>query len=99
MKQDTTTISVQLLGKEYNIACPKSKESDLLIAARQLQDRLRSIRNAGRTIGTERVATIAALNLMDELLQTQAELRSVEAQSQEQLESLMQRVDSALEDI
>jgi len=97
MKSETTNITVQLLGKEYKISCPKSKESDLLTAARQLQERMRSIRNGGRTIGAERIATMAALNIMDELLQSRAELRAMEAKSQEQLDQLIGRVDSALE--
>lgn len=99
MKKDNTTVVLSILGKEYKVACPKEKESDLLHASRLLDDRMRSIRNAGRTASADRIAIIAALNVTDELEQVKTELRSVESKAQDQLDELMKRVDLALEDI
>ena len=99
MKKEHTTVTLTILGKDYKVACPKEKESDLLHASRVLDDRMRSIRNAGRTAGADRIAIIAALNVTDELEQTKQELSAVESKAQDQLDELMKRVDLALEDI
>ena len=99
MKKESTTLTLTILGKEYKVACPKEKESDLLHASRLLDDRLRNIRNAGRTASADRIAIIAALNVTDELEQVKAELKALETKAQDQLDELMKRVDLALEDI
>lgn len=99
MKKESTTLTLTILGKEYKVAAPKEKESDLLHASRILDDRMRSIRNSGRTTSADRIAIIAALNVTDELEQLKQELRTVESRAQDQLDELMKRVDLALEDI
>ena len=99
MKKESTTLTLTILGKEYKVAAPKEKESDLLHASRILDDRMRSIRNSGRTTSADRIAVIAALNVTDELEQLKQELRTVESRAQDQLDELMKRVDLALEDI
>ena len=99
MKKEITTVTLSILGKDYKVACPKEKESDLLHASRILDDRMRSIRNAGRTASADRIAIIAALNVTDELEQAKYELKAVESKAQDQLDELMKRVDLALEDI
>lgn len=98
MKKEHTTLTLSILGKEYKVACPKEKQSDLLHASRILDDRMRNIRNSGRTATAERIAIIAALNVTDELEQTKLELKAVETKAQDQLNELMKRVDLALED-
>jgi len=98
MKPENATVTLALLGKQYKVACPKEKESDLLHASRLLDERLRSIRNSGRTASLDRIALIAALNVTDELEQTKRNLRAVESRNQDQLNELVKRVDLALEE-
>ncbi|HBF08628.1 MAG TPA: cell division protein ZapA [Gammaproteobacteria bacterium] len=93
-----TTVTLNILGKEFKVACPKEKESDLLHAARVLSDRMRALRNPSGTASIDRIAIIAALNVTDELEKVKQELKAVETKAQDQLDELMKRVDSALED-
>lgn len=69
MSETYPPIKVQILGKEYPIACPPEEQHDLLLAARYLDEKMRLIRDTGRIIGTERIAVMASLNLAHELLQ------------------------------
>ena len=62
------TITVEILDKEYQVACPPEQEEELLDAARHLDVQMRDIRAAGKVIGLERVAIMAALNLSYDLL-------------------------------
>ena len=62
-------ITVQLLDKEYVIACPQGSEAELLAAAEYLNTKMAEIKTAGKTIGLERIAIMAALNLSYELQQ------------------------------
>lgn len=66
--KNTETVTVAILGKEYQVACPADEQGELLQAARQLDERMRAIRQSGNVIGLERIAVMAALNLSHELL-------------------------------
>ena len=89
------TISVSLLDKEYQVACPPNEQEQLLKAGRQLDKRLREIRDAGAIVGLERIAIMAALNLSYELRQTneQSQTSSLDLT---QLQTLSDRVDRVL---
>lgn len=76
---EKTPIKVHLLGKEYPINCPQNEETDLLIAARYLDEKMRQIRDTGRVHGTERIAVMAALNIAHELIQQQTQNRLLSA--------------------
>jgi cell division protein ZapA len=64
----TPTISVEILDKEYQVACPPDQERELVAAAYHLDQQMRDIRATGKVIGLERVAIMAALNLSHEVL-------------------------------
>ena len=61
MAQQSTTVEVKILDKEYQEA--------LLRAARHLDSKMREIRAGGKVFGTERIAVMAALNITHELLE------------------------------
>ena len=63
------TITVSILDKEYQVACPEDQQAELIVSARYLDKQMRSIRDTGKVIGLERIAVMAALNISYELLQ------------------------------
>ena len=63
------TVTVKILDKEYQVACPQEQEADLIVSAKYLDKQMRDIRDTGKVIGLERIAVMAALNISYELLQ------------------------------
>lgn len=63
------TVTVNILDKDYQVACPEEQEADLVVSAKYLDKQMRSIRETGKVIGLERIAVMAALNISYELLQ------------------------------
>jgi cell division protein ZapA len=63
------TVSVKILDKDYQVACPEDQEADLIVSAKYLDKQMRDIRDTGKVIGLERIAVMAALNISYELLQ------------------------------
>jgi len=63
------TVTVSILDKEYQVACPPEQEAELIVSASYLDKQMRSIRETGKVIGLERIAVMAALNISHELLQ------------------------------
>ncbi|MCZ2721545.1 cell division protein ZapA [Marinomonas sp. 15G1-11] len=86
------TVSVNILGQEYKINCPKGHEAELTEAADYLNGQMQEIRNNGKIIGTEKVAIIAALNITHDMLSSRKYARS----NEQQLRELTSQLDSAL---
>ena len=92
-QQDSLTINI--LDKEYRVACPEAEQESLLASASVLNKRLRDIKNKGAVLGTERIAIMAALNLSHEMLNGKA----IEQQHTElngRIDSLADKIDGTL---
>jgi cell division protein ZapA len=90
-------VSVRLLDREYQVACPAEERSDLLDSAEYLDGKMREIRDSGKVVGLDRIAVVAALNLANELIKQRKQGTFVEGDLGARLKSLRERVDSALE--
>jgi cell division protein ZapA len=65
------TVSVKILDKDYQVACPAEERAALVQSAHILDERMRAIKGSGSVVGLERIAVMAALNLSYELLLAQ----------------------------
>lgn len=92
------TVFVKILDKEYQVACPAGEKLALMEAARNLDERMRAIRNQGSVIGLERIAVMAALNLSHDLLQANNE-RQASAQNETALARMNDKLEQALSKI
>jgi cell division protein ZapA len=92
MSDKNRRVSVSILDKDYQVACQPEEKAALLLAATELDSRMRKARLSGNLVGIERIAVVVALNLCHELLQT----RSADADSlSPQLEQLLQKLQNA----
>ena len=91
------TLTVQILDKDYCIACPADERANLENAARYLDGKMREIRSGGKVIGADRIAVMAALNITHDLLHKQ-ETPEVQTSSatREHVRDLLDRVDLVL---
>ena len=63
-----TSVSIQLLDRDYQVRCPSDRQAALLAAADYLNQQLRELRSSGRVQGMEKLAMTAALNMAHEVL-------------------------------
>ena len=61
-------VTVNILDKEYLIACSDDERHDLMRSADFLDKKMREIRDHGKVIGADRIAVMAALNISHDLL-------------------------------
>jgi cell division protein ZapA len=90
-------VSVRLLDREYQVACPAEERSDLLDSAEYLDGKMREIRDSGKVVGLDRIAVIAALNIANELIKHRKLGTVVEGDLGARLRSLRERMETALE--
>jgi cell division protein ZapA len=89
-------VGVKLLNKEFQINCPVGAEEQLREVADYLDQKMREIRSAGRVIGTERIAVMAALNITHELLAFRRQKETYIQTVTEHIECLQNKIDEAL---
>lgn len=91
------TVNVHILDKEYCISCPPDERSNLEGAARYLDSKMREIRSAGKVIGADRIAVMAALNITHEMLYRQSAAQGLASDERDQVRELIDRVDQGLQ--
>jgi len=62
-------VTVRILDKEYQFAASDDERASLLTAADQLDATMRSIKGNNTTLGADKVAIMAALNISHEMMQ------------------------------
>jgi cell division protein ZapA len=90
-------VSVRLLDREYQVACPVDERSDLLDSAEYLDAKMREVRDSGKVVGLDRVAVISALNIANELIKLRRNGGTLDVDLGARLKGLRERVELALE--
>ncbi len=97
MNEEPKAITVQILGKEYRIVCSQEEQLELRSSAEQLDIKMREIRDSGKIIGADRIAVMAALNLIHELNQLQHHNLNLSEGLNHRLSNLREKIETALE--
>jgi cell division protein ZapA len=66
------TLALTIFGREYRVACAPEERADLIACARYVDARMNDIRDAGKVMGADRVAVMAALQIAQELFSAKA---------------------------
>lgn len=96
MTQQIAQVSVRILDKEYQVACPAEERTDLLDSAEILNNKMREIRDSGRIVGLDRIAVMAALNMANDLIHAKARDQLLEGGISDRLKIISDRVDNVL---
>ena len=94
----STPMTVHILGKEYQVACPPEERDALISSAALLDEKMREIRGAGKIVGLDRIAVLAALNLANDVVKLNNAETTDRQDEMRQLEKLTERVAVFLEE-
>jgi cell division protein ZapA len=61
-------VAINLLGREFRVACPEGEEKQLMASVEYLNRKLKEVRDVGKVTGNERIAMMAALNIAHEMM-------------------------------
>lgn len=68
MASEIKTFDVTVMGRVFKVSCAPDDEKDLLAAVELVDRTMGDIRDAGKIVGNERIAIMAALNIAHDLL-------------------------------
>ena len=93
-------LTLNLLGREFRVACPDGEEKQLLASADYLNRKLVEIRDLGKIAGNERIAIMAALNIAHEMMTNRPSVASAASFDgdaiRRRIASMQETLDSAL---
>ncbi|MGQ0651658.1 MAG: cell division protein ZapA [Betaproteobacteria bacterium] len=95
MTQGAKTVEVTLLGRTYRVACADGEREALMQAVAYLDAKMNEIRKAGKVMGAERIAVMAALNVAHELLSVKVGGFDM-GQAKRRLSDIESQLDSAI---
>jgi cell division protein ZapA len=95
MAETPKTVEVSLLGRTYRVACADGEREALMQAVAYLDAKMNEIRKAGKVMGAERIAVMAALNVAHELLSVKLGGLDV-GQAKRRLSAIESQLDAAI---
>jgi cell division protein ZapA len=96
MSSTAEPVSIQILEKEYLIACPPEERADLQRAADLLTVRLKQTRETSKAMGSERVLMMTALNMANDLAKLQSREERNASEFGSRVKQMRERVERAL---
>lgn len=94
----TSFLDVNILDREFRVACPVDERGELLDSVKYLDNKMREIRDAGKIASVERIAIMAALNIAHELLTTRVGGGFDLAELKRRMQTMQATIDAALVD-
>ena len=96
MSEQSTSVQVKILDKEYQVNCPLSDQEALMKSARYLDENMRKIKGRGNIHGLEKIAVMAALNITHDMLKKNRLINETRHVNAQQIKLLEDKVDAAL---
>ncbi|HEU4780590.1 MAG TPA: cell division protein ZapA [Steroidobacteraceae bacterium] len=96
-ENESATVTVRILEKEYFVSCPQDERADLLSSAEYLNKKMREIRDTGKVVGADRIAVMAALNMANELLRLRRQETEIQGAVTGRVKNMRERVEVALQ--
>lgn len=96
MPAPSGSVTITILGREYQIACPPEEEEALRKSARYLDKQMEQVKGRGTSLGYEKIAVLAALNITHDLLRKSHQVDATETDSLRELRQIEQKIEAVL---
>ena len=89
-------VTLSIMGREYRLACAPEEKAALLQCAQYVDGKMLAIKDAGKVMGADRIAVMAALQIAHELFNARDGAGVEVGELQRRLRDLLQTCDEAL---
>ena len=96
MSTEAVPVTIQILDKDYTVACPPDEKEELLESAQLLNERMREVRDSGKVLGAERMAVMTALNVIHEFTRERIERERAVEQTDAAIRALEGKLANAI---
>lgn len=96
MSSEAVPVIIQVLDKDYTVACPPEEKEGLLESAELLNRRMREVRDSGKVMGAERMAVMTALNVIHEFTRERIERDRAMVETDAAIRTLEGKLENAI---
>ena len=96
MSEESTSVQVKIMDKEYQVNCPPSDKEALIKSARYLDENMSKIKGRGNIHGVEKIAVMAALNITHDMLRKNRLINETRPATAQQVQGIETKIDSAI---
>ena len=96
MSEQSTSVQVKIMDKEYQVNCPPSDKEALIKSARYLDENMSKIKGRGNIHGVEKIAVMAALNITHDMLRKNRLINETRHATAQQVQGIETKIDSAI---
>ena len=93
---EAVTVSIEILGKQFQVSCGVSEVQQVSAAAQFLNERMNEIHETRKVLGFDRIAVMAALNIAHDYLSAQGDRNHVVEDTEGKVGELTDKVTEAL---
>ncbi|MFT4886539.1 MAG: cell division protein ZapA [Pseudohongiellaceae bacterium] len=95
-EQQSTSVQVKILDKDYQVNCPPSDQEALMKSARYLDENMRKIKSRGNIHGSEKIAVMAALNITHDMLRKNRLINETRHVTAQQVKGIEDKIEVAI---
>jgi cell division protein ZapA len=95
-EQQSTSVQVKILDKDYQVNCPPSDQEALMKSARYLDENMRKIKGRGNIHGAEKIAVMAALNITHDMLRKNRLINETRHVTAQQVKAIEDKIEVAI---
>jgi cell division protein ZapA len=95
-EQQSTSVQVKILDKDYQVNCPHSDQEALMKSARYLDENMRKIKSRGNIHGAEKIAVMAALNITHDMLRKNRLINETRHVTAQQVKGIEDKIEVAI---
>ena len=92
-----TSLALRISDKEFNVTCEADKKTLLIDAAQLVNQKMDEIKQHGKTVGSDRIATMVALNLATDLLALTEDSIESSSDNQKALTDILYKIESTMD--
>ena len=96
MSEQSTSVQVKIMDKEYRVNCPPSDQEAFIKSASYLDENMRNIKGRGNIHGVEKIAVMAALNITHDMLRKNRLINETRHSTAQQVQGIETKIDSAI---
>ena len=93
-----SNLSLRIADKEFKVTCDAEEKALLIDAAQMVDQKMAAIKKHGKTVGSDRIAVMVALNLASDLLSQSKNSQTSQQNNDALLTDILQRIESTIDE-
>lgn len=92
-----SSVTLEIMDKKFKVNCDSAEKSQIINASELVNRKIEEIKKHGKSIGSDRVAVMAALNIASEFVTQKENLSQHDIKKENKISSLLNKIESTLQ--